>query len=127
MAPRLPMRSAFKMCGSNETPDAHVEMLKESPISGYLSASSQVYDTFYKVPLKHGIRNQEDKKRGREDGHNTCKMMCTKTWDKAEVPAFQMMVKRGYGYRLYLDDLPSATKYDGQDHYDENVPIGYDP
>lgn len=35
------------------------------------------------------------------------------------------MVKMGYGYRLYLDDLPSATKYDHKDHYDENIPIGY--
>ena len=38
---------------------------------------------------------------------------------------FRELVGQGYGYRLFLDDLPSATKYDSQDHYDENIPIGY--
>ena len=28
---------------------------------------------------------------------------------------------------MYLDDLPSATKYAGQDHYDESIPLGYVP
>ena len=28
---------------------------------------------------------------------------------------------------MYLDDLPSATKYKGEDHYDENIPLGYIP
>jgi len=28
---------------------------------------------------------------------------------------------------LYLDDLPSATKYAGRDHYDESIPLGYVP
>ena len=26
---------------------------------------------------------------------------------------------------MFLDELPSATKYDGKDHYDENIPLGY--
>ena len=28
---------------------------------------------------------------------------------------------------MYLDDLPSATKYAGRDHYDESIPLGYVP
>ena len=26
---------------------------------------------------------------------------------------------------MFLDDLPSATKYDDVDHFDENIPLGY--
>ena len=37
----------------------------------------------------------------------------------------QKLIHEGYGYRMYLDDLPSATVYDNQTHYEENIPIGY--
>ena len=40
---------------------------------------------------------------------------------------FEKLVEQNYGYRLFLDDLPSATKYDGRDHYDEQIPLGYVP
>ena len=28
---------------------------------------------------------------------------------------------------MFLDDLPSATRYDGKDHFGENIPIGFVP
>ena len=31
----------------------------------------------------------------------------------------------GYGYRLYLDDLPSATIINGQPEYGSTIPLGY--
>ena len=40
---------------------------------------------------------------------------------------FNKLAKSGYGYRMYLDDLPSATRYAGQDHFDETIPVGYVP
>ena len=47
MAPRFPLKSAFNICAPNESHDEHMNLIKESPISGYLSASSKVYDTLY--------------------------------------------------------------------------------
>ena len=44
-------------------------------------------------------------------------MVCIKLgereWEKKEVDLFSKLVGQNYGYRMYLDDLPSATKYEG--------------
>ena len=34
-------------------------------------------------------------------------------------------MSKGYGYRMYLDDLPSATVIDGKTYYDTHVPLGF--
>ena len=31
----------------------------------------------------------------------------------------------GYGYRMYLDDLPSATVLAGKTYFDTHIPLGY--
>jgi hypothetical protein len=36
-------------------------------------------------------------------------------------------VNKGYGYRMFLDDMPSATVVDGQTHYEWTVPLGFIP
>ena len=60
------------------------------------------------------------------DGHMQCYVLCEKTWDLEQVEKFTKLAKKGYGYRMYLDDMPSATLYDHQDHYDEGIPLGYE-
>ena len=35
------------------------------------------------------------------------------------------MVNKGYGYRMYLDDLPSATIMGENTYYDTHIPLGY--
>lgn len=32
---------------------------------------------------------------------------------------------RDYGYRLFVDDLPSATIVEGMTHYEYTVPLGF--
>lgn len=38
---------------------------------------------------------------------------------------FSTLVQLDYGYRLFVDDLPSATVQDGKPHYEWLVPLGY--
>lgn len=39
---------------------------------------------------------------------------------------FQKLVKENYGYKLFLDDLPSATTLPNSEVlYAENIPMGY--
>ena len=38
---------------------------------------------------------------------------------------FSTLVQLEYGYRLFVDDLPSATVQDGRTHYEWLVPLGY--
>ena len=40
---------------------------------------------------------------------------------------FSYLVEHDYGYRLFVDDLPSATVLEGQTHYEWTVPLGYIP
>jgi hypothetical protein len=48
------------------------------------------------------------------------------TWETHQVQQFQKLVTENYGYKMFLDDLPSATLLEGSDvQYAENVPLGY--
>lgn len=40
---------------------------------------------------------------------------------------FAELVKNNYGYRLFVDDLPSATVQNGKTHYEYNIPLGFIP
>ena len=125
-APRFPFHKAFDMCHPNyDLNDNEFQTLK-SPIAGYFSSTSQITESAYDVPLKHGIPIDYDKQRNK-DGHTVCLKLCEREWEKKEVDLFSKLVNQNYGYRMYVDDLPSATKYEGQDHYDENIPLGYFP
>lgn len=77
--PRFPLKSAFNICAPTESALDHVNAIIESPISGLISSSSKVYETLYKVPLKHGIPNAQDKSLDR-DGHSVCVSMCGRVW-----------------------------------------------
>jgi len=37
------------------------------------------------------------------------------------------LVQQDYGYRLFVDDLPSATVSEGKTHYEWTVPLGFVP
>ena len=54
-----------------------------------------------------------------------CKMVCTKYWDINKVIKFGDLIAKDYGYRLFVDDLPSATVQDGKTHYEWTVPLGF--
>ena len=84
----------------------------ESPIAGYFGTGSRVTTSAYSVPLKHGIPIEFDKEQNK-DGHNNCFHLCDREWSVNDSNRFQKLVHQNYGYRLYLDDLPSATKYAG--------------
>ena len=60
-----------------------------------------------------------------QEGVTQCHRMCSKTWDLNQVNKFTKMVTEDYGYRLFLDDLPSATVWKDQEHYDWLIPLGY--
>ena len=41
---------------------------------------------------------------------------------------FQKLVTENYGYRMYLDDMPSGVALGKRDAlYEENIPVGYFP
>ena len=119
---RYAVSEAFDMCHPSHGKEAPV--VSGSPIAGYLGYSKQLTSSAYAVPLKLGIPTETDSELG-QDGHDKCFTLCEREWSRAEVDLFRELVAQGYGYRLFLDDLPSATKYDNQDHYDENIPLGY--
>lgn len=62
-------------------------------------------------------------------GHPTCQVLCEEIiWSEAEVLNFQSLVADNYGYRMFLDELPSAiTLGEGDTLYEENIPLGFYP
>ena len=62
-------------------------------------------------------------------GSSVCQILCEEmVWSQAEVDLFQKLVAENYGYRMYLDDLPSGVALGkGDTLYEENVPVGYFP
>ena len=42
----------------------------------------------------------------------------------SETQRLHKLIKHGYGYRLYLDDLPSGTVDEQKTHFDRNIPLG---
>ena len=124
IGPRFPMHEAFDMCHPDFGRSDFATT--ESPVAGYFGTSSKVTTSAYKVPLKHGIPTEYDEER-HQDGHNKCWTLCQREWSAVEASRFTKLVQNNYGYRMYLDDLPSATKYAGRDHYDESIPLGYVP
>ena len=40
---------------------------------------------------------------------------------------FSLLVQQDYGYRLFVDDLPSATIHENHTHYEQTIPLGYVP
>lgn len=48
-------------------------------------------------------------------------------WDSKQVARFETLVGLEYGYRMFLDDLPSAIRYEHQTHNDWLIPLGYVP
>lgn len=51
--------------------------------------------------------------------------MCSDVFDLEATERFEQLVNRSYGYRLFLDDLPSATVIKGQTHYEWAIPLGF--
>lgn len=60
-------------------------------------------------------------------GVSVCKHVCSKYWDFQRVMSFSSLVQQDYGYRLFVDDLPSATVLEGKTHYEWTVPLGFIP
>lgn len=54
-------------------------------------------------------------------------MLCDElSWSSNDIQTFQKLVKENYGYKLFLDDLPSATTLPNSEVlYTENIPLGY--
>lgn len=119
---RFEVSETFDMCGPDHGKKDHV--VADSPVSGYFGYSHKLTTSPYSVALKHGIPIEYDKQKN-QDGHDKCYQLCQREWSLKETKEFEQLVRQGYGYRLFLDDLPSATKYDDKDHYDENIPLGY--
>ena len=64
--------------------------------------------------------------------HNGMQVMCTKAYNDTQIEWFEFFSEYRFTYRLYLDDLPSATviKRDKKTHkrevvYHEGVPVGF--
>lgn len=60
-------------------------------------------------------------------GETQCHMACSELeWTTEQVETFQKLVIENYGYKMFLDDLPSATTLPGSElMYSENIPLGY--
>ena len=123
--PRFPALNLFDMCQPDFGKDAN-DAADISPVAGYFDSNNKVIRSGYNVPLKHGIPLEYDQMRNR-DGHKKCFLACEKEWSLEDTRKFEKLVKYDYGYRLFLDDLPSATAYLGHKHYDELIPLGYYP
>ena len=99
------------------------EKFSTAKTASMLYANPAVETTMMNVPLAAGIPIKGTNERG--DGNTQCFKICEQTLALPEVQRFYKFVKRGYGYRLYLDDLPNATIIDGQTEYGTTVPLGY--
>lgn len=53
--------------------------------------------------------------------------LCARIWDDRQVAKFGTLVGLDYGYRLFLDDLPSATIQGDKPHYEWTIPLGFIP
>jgi len=64
--------------------------------------------------------------------HEGTKILCTKDFNETQIEWFEFFSEYRFTYRLYLDDLPSATviKRNKETHkremqYHEGVPVGF--
>ena len=52
---------------------------------------------------------------------NKCYIVCDSEWTPNDVDQFKNLVRQSYGYRLYLDDLPSKTMYKHKGNAGHNI------
>ena len=98
----------------------------KSQTAGMVSNANVVMSSPYEVDLYDALDVTDEngeKLSGLEVPH--CVEVCEKEWNRDQVLKFSSLVNKGYGYRLYLDDLPSATIIEGKPHYDTHIPLGY--
>lgn len=91
----------FPMCGLR-----HAE--KSSLLGGYFG-DSKLLDTpmYTRIDSKQGIVNDADTS-------NMCHIVCKDlTWTTEQVVKLNHMIEQNYSYKMYLDDLPSATDLEG--------------
>ena len=81
----------------------------------------------YEVDLYYALHTEDEETEEVLSGLDIphCYSLCDKYWSKNQVSKFFDLVNKGYGYRMFLDDLPSATKIGEYTYYDTHVPLGY--
>lgn len=107
-----------------------LEKVKHSSTTGFFS--DQIMNSAYQVDLQYarlptdvaGLQTT-DGNLPPQAGVPMCQKLCSKHWDLQKTMRFSTLVQLGYGYRLFLDDLPSATVQDGRTHYEWLIPLGY--
>ena len=57
---------------------------------------------------------------------NKCYIVCDSEWTPNDVDQFKNLVRQSYGYRLYIDDLPSKPRYKLKGNAGHNIPLGYE-
>ena len=101
---------------------------EKSKTAGMVSNSNEVMSSPYEVDLYYGIEATDPENPDLQlsgPGIPHCYQICEKEWDRDQVVKFSSLVNRGYGYRMYLDDLPSATVLGDKTYYDTHIPLGY--
>jgi hypothetical protein len=75
-----------------------------------------VFNSAYDVPLSQNplkesvILRNSDEFIPEGTKFSGCTILCDKTWNPWTLDQFVLNVEKSYGYRMYLDDLPSAVK-----------------
>ena len=119
-SPPVPFKDNLDMCF---LVDSDKSFSTKSATASMMMSNSEVRDTKIEVPLKSGIPIKNVNDDG--DGNNKCFTLCEQEWNFEQVQRFYKFVKHGYGYRLYLDDLPSATIINDETFYGSTIPVGY--
>lgn len=100
---------------------------KKNRVASMVTNSEEVIDSHYEVNLKYAVAGRrKERDSALATGYDVphCYQLCTKTWTNAEVLQIQDLIKKNYGYRMFLDDLPSATFINNKTLYDTHIPLG---
>jgi hypothetical protein len=119
------LKSLDFMCHpDHNTGEFHLE---KSRTAGLVSNSNEVVNSPYEVDLYYALHAEDEETEEVLSGLGIphCYSLCDKSWGKDQIAKFYDLVNKGYGYRMFLDDLPSATVMGDSTYYDTHVPLGY--
>ena len=56
---------------------------------------------------------------------STRETLCELEWSTSQIQDFRSLVIQNYGYKLFLDELPSVVQFNQTTFLGDNIPLGY--